>query len=75
MSKRERISVLVAQGDDALREEVEAILAKAEDVEVVGVTRTGDAHGRRGPGDGAHAKHLTISSARFLGRITGMVQK
>jgi len=43
VSKRERISVLVAQGDDALRAEVEAILAEAEDIEVVGVTRTGDA--------------------------------
>jgi len=43
VSKRERISVLGAQGDDALREEVEAILAEAENVEVVGVTRTGDA--------------------------------
>ncbi len=43
VSRRERIGVLVAQGDDVVREEVEAILAGAEDMEVVGVARTGDA--------------------------------
>ena len=40
---RERIGVLVAHGDDVVREEVTAILAAAEDMEVVGVARTGDA--------------------------------
>ena len=41
---RERIGVLVAHGDDVVREEVTAILANAaEDMEVVGVARTGDA--------------------------------
>ena len=43
MSVRERITVLVAQGDDVAREEIEAILAGAEDMEVVGVARTGEA--------------------------------
>ncbi len=40
---RERIGVLVAHGDDVVREEVTAILAAAEDMEVVGVARNGDA--------------------------------
>jgi len=41
---RERIGVLVAHGDDVVRDEVTAILANAaEDMEVVGVARTGDA--------------------------------
>jgi len=41
---RERIGVLVAHGDDVVCEEVTAILANAaEDMEVVGVARTGDA--------------------------------
>jgi len=44
VSVRERIGVLVAHGDDVVREEVTAILANAaEDMEVVGVARTGDA--------------------------------
>jgi pilus assembly protein CpaE len=43
VSVRERITVLVAQGDDVAREEIEAILAGAEDMEVVGVARTGEA--------------------------------
>jgi len=44
VSVRERIGVLVAHGDDVVREEVTAILANAAaDMEVVGVARTGDA--------------------------------
>jgi len=43
VNKRERIGVLIAQGDEVAREEVVAILASAEDMEVVGVARTGEA--------------------------------
>jgi len=43
VSVRERIGVLVAHGDDVVCEEVTAILAAAEDMEVVGVARNGDA--------------------------------
>jgi len=43
VSSRQKISILIAQADEVEREEVTAILASAEDMEVVGVARTGEA--------------------------------
>jgi len=43
VSKRRGISILIALGDDTAREELVSILSTAEDMEVVGAIRTGDA--------------------------------
>jgi len=43
VSSRQKISVLIVQGDEVAREDVVAILGGAEDMEVVGVARTGEA--------------------------------
>jgi len=43
MSRTAMISILIAQGDEAVRADVTAILAGAADMEIVGVARTGAA--------------------------------